>query len=452
MPANDTITKRKKRSGFRPPNTPLEIVEWLVWTYFALLIIEGAMRKWFLAPLATPLLIVRDPVVFLIYLLAMRSRIFPNNAFMGTAFFLAIVSLFFSLFSSETKFVVTLYGLRINFFHLPLIFIIARLITRDKVMQLGRVILWLSLPMTAIIILQFFSSQESFINQQVGGAEGIRGALGRFRPSGTFSFITGVAAFYPLVTAFALGIMIEGKSRYQLLCLASLLCTFMSVFFSISRLNAISCALVLIAACIAFFRLRNPPKVLMRSLIFGTVILTAVSLLPFFEEGVKTFQARWQEATTETDGGIRKALLGRFFDDNFVYPYHTLMRAPLTGNGIGIGSNVGAKFLTGKLGFSAGESEWQKIIFELGPFLGLGFIALRISLFLHMLRRSFIALRRNDALPFLLFSASGLLILSGQWGPPTILGFAVFGSGLCLASSYMPLKKAQPQAGSDNQT
>ena len=33
-----------------------------IWIYFYLLIFEGALRKWFLPSLATPLLVVRDPV------------------------------------------------------------------------------------------------------------------------------------------------------------------------------------------------------------------------------------------------------------------------------------------------------------------------------------------------------------------------------------------------------
>ena len=40
-------------------------VQLLLWTYFWLLIFEGALRKWVLPGLSNPLLIVRDPVAIL---------------------------------------------------------------------------------------------------------------------------------------------------------------------------------------------------------------------------------------------------------------------------------------------------------------------------------------------------------------------------------------------------
>ena len=44
------------------------------------------------------------------------------------------------------------------------------------------------------------------------------------------------------------------------------------------------------------------------------------------------------------------------------------------------------------------------------------------------------SVRRGNVLPLLLFSSSGLPLLNGQFGPPTILGFAVFTTGLALAA------------------
>src|ERR1700682_749757 len=51
----------------------------LIWLYFWLLLIEGALRKWALPDLSNPLLLVRDPVVIAIYLLAIPARVFPRN-------------------------------------------------------------------------------------------------------------------------------------------------------------------------------------------------------------------------------------------------------------------------------------------------------------------------------------------------------------------------------------
>ena len=45
----------------------------LVWIYFILLMVEGALRKWLLKGLSEPLLIIRDPIVILIYFQAYNT-------------------------------------------------------------------------------------------------------------------------------------------------------------------------------------------------------------------------------------------------------------------------------------------------------------------------------------------------------------------------------------------
>ena len=42
----------------------IENLKRLIWVYFILLVFEGALRKWFLPGLSTPLLIVRDSYSF----------------------------------------------------------------------------------------------------------------------------------------------------------------------------------------------------------------------------------------------------------------------------------------------------------------------------------------------------------------------------------------------------
>src|SRR5438309_4530609 len=46
----------------------------LIWLYLVLLIFEGALRKWIVPQLSNPLLIIRDPVVIAIYMLALDRK------------------------------------------------------------------------------------------------------------------------------------------------------------------------------------------------------------------------------------------------------------------------------------------------------------------------------------------------------------------------------------------
>ena len=55
----------------------------LIWIYFVLLMMEGALRKWLLKSFSEPLLIIRDPVVLLIYYQAFNSGLFLTTAGFG---------------------------------------------------------------------------------------------------------------------------------------------------------------------------------------------------------------------------------------------------------------------------------------------------------------------------------------------------------------------------------
>src|SRR5438874_1718802 len=70
----------------------LQNIRRLIYLYLFLLIIEGALRKWIVPQFSNPLLLVRDPVVLVIYLLAWRAHIFPRNAFISSLATIGILS------------------------------------------------------------------------------------------------------------------------------------------------------------------------------------------------------------------------------------------------------------------------------------------------------------------------------------------------------------------------
>ena len=83
-----------------PENPTIRNIRRLIWLYFWLLLIEGALRKWVLPQLSNPLLIIRDPVVILIYVLAFHARVFPRNAWvisLGIIGFFSVVISFLAL-------------------------------------------------------------------------------------------------------------------------------------------------------------------------------------------------------------------------------------------------------------------------------------------------------------------------------------------------------------------
>jgi hypothetical protein len=172
-------------------------------------------------------------------------------------------------------------------------------------------------------------------------------------------------------------------------------------------------------------------------LIMGLVGV-AVSFLPVFHEAREVFMDRWTTAAVSTNGDAWGGIFSRIFA-GFTQPLFWATQAPIFGNGIGVGSNVGARLLQGKVGFMLAEDEWGKVFLELGPLLGGAFIAFRIAIACHMALKAFHALFTNrDNLPVLILSACAIAMIMNQWAPPTILGFAVLGAGLLLAAAKSP--------------
>jgi hypothetical protein len=404
-------------------------IRFLVWLYFWLLLFEGVLRKWVFPSLSGPLLIVRDPVVLAIYALAIAKGIFPLNRFVTTTVLLGIVSGIASCLVFD-RFDIILFGLRTNFLHLPLIFIIARVWNLKEVERLGAWILLLALPMTLLVVVQFQASQFSILN--VGAAGQIGGqmiaATTRVRPSGTFSFVTGMVSFLSLVAAFIAGSFFQKTMVAKWLRIAAIPALILCLVVSGSRsavAEVIITLMMLVIICVG--RLSRFRHVVGPVLVaYGIFLL--LSFLPVFREGLEV-----QEERFRSGGGIRHGIIARYLG-SFGESTETAQAAPLFGNGLGIGTNAGAAVLTGSRAFLLGESEWSRVVAESGPLLGYAYLMLRCALAFYLVWTAWLALKKNETLSLLLAGPSAFALISGQFGQPTTLGFAVLTSGLALAA------------------
>lgn len=411
-------------------------VKWGIWLYLFLLIFEGALRKWILPGAQEALLIVRDPVLLAIYAMALVSGIVPRTPFLVALAILAAASLVFSFLAGQSNVLVTLYGLRTNYLHVPLIWVMAETLDREDVEKLGSFVLLIVIPMTLIMVRQFQSPMNSYINRGVGGDDvgQIYGALGRIRPPGFFAFITGPMVFFPLAAAFFMHQATMGRRLWLPIVAACGIMLFIAMPISISRGTMITTAWVAGVYVLGMSRLGLINKSLIRFALIGIVLLGALRFLPIFHEAQDVFMDRWDTAAAESQGDAWGSLTSRV-TSNFTMPFRMAAQAPFFGHGIGVGSNVGARILSGQVGFLLAEDEWGKTFLELGPILGGAFIAFRIALTAYLFLVGFRALfSHRDPLPLGLWAATAPTILLHQWAPPTLLGFAVFGGGLILAS------------------
>lgn len=413
----------------------------LIWIYFVLLIFEGALRKWILPGLAEPLLLVRDPFLMMIYVAAFARGVFVINGTVMVLGVLGFISLLLGFTVGSGNVIVTVFGFDAMFFHLPLIYLLPRVMNRDHVVGIGKAMLWFCLPMAAIMVLQFRAGPEDWVNVGAGGSVGaqIRGALGKIRPPGFFSFITGAAQFLGLATAFLLfGWIRKGTySRYLLLLAGGAIA--LSAGISTSRLTLGSIGLVFVMLGLIVLLDRKSVGGIMQMLVPIGIILLVVTNLDVFKEGGQVFEARFEEAGDADVNIIGKASnwTERVFGD-FLGGFKAIEHAPILGAGLGVGTNVGARVLSGEYGFLLAEGEWARCVLELGPMFGLIYLFTRLAITISVFLAAVHSAREGNALPLLLFGACGQLMLAGQFGQPTTLGFAVLGSGLCLACRNVP--------------
>jgi hypothetical protein len=432
MDNSDTPEERAKRHIRR-----------LIWLYFWLLLIEGALRKWVLPNYSNPLLLIRDPVLIAIYLLAIPARVFSRNKWVAWVISLLVIG-FLSLlttlvelwpyFPTTTIAEVAGYGFRSNFFHLPLIFVMASVLRPEDVKRFGWWALLLLVPMSVLMVAQFGAAPDAFLNRAPGGeGEVMMSALGKVRTAGTFSFVVGVAAYFSLAAGYLVWALLKpGLYKSWLLTIAGI-ALFVGIAVSGSRLTVGACAVVVASLVLVVILRPDAVNRFGHALIVILVLWLVVSRLPVFHEGINVMTTRFAEVAEASDQSVARGLVARFFG-SFGDAFFVLPKAPLLGYGLGIGTNAGAKFLTGRSGFLLTEGEWARIFLESGPVLGIAYVAWRCAIVGWIGWLCVRSVRLGNLLPLLLFSSSFLPMINGQFGQPTILGFTVFTTGLALAA------------------
>ena len=145
-------------------------IKFLLWSYLFLLIFEGALRKWFLPFLSTPLLLVRDPIallaLFWAWPLLVRSIYWLRIQIL---LYIGLVGVILALYVGHGDWFTALYGLRIYWIQLPLIFVFPLVFTRGDVFRALWATVILSIPMVLLITAQSSTPPSHILNVGVGG-------------------------------------------------------------------------------------------------------------------------------------------------------------------------------------------------------------------------------------------------------------------------------------------
>jgi hypothetical protein len=423
-------------------SSSVRAVRVLICVYLILLLVEGAFRKWLLPSLSDPLLLIRDPVLLGIYFFALRAGVFPRNAYVvwlgiiGTLSLAISILNLYSYIPLKVILLVTLYGFRSNFLHLPLIFVMANVLDHQDVKRIGWWVMLLAIPTAVLMVAQFKASPDAFINRTagLGEAQQLGTAGGKIRPPATFSFISGPVFYLSAAAAFVIYGALTRTAYKNWILFSSAAAVLIAVGVSGSRACVAAVVVVVLAIFIIFFVRPSAVNKFGRTLLAIVIVAIIASRLPFFREGMDILSERFttsaEAAETTVVGGLVLRVIHEFTD-----PFKYLSEVPLSGYALGLGTAGGARFIVGESALLLTENEWTRIIAESGPILGLAFIIWRIALTAKLLLVSLRALRRGKVLAILLFSCTFLGLLNGQLGQPTTLGFTVVLCGLCLAAT-----------------
>ncbi|WP_331147225.1 hypothetical protein [Hymenobacter sp.] len=439
-PESRAMLERQK-SAAKDPN---RLLKQGVWAYFLLLIFEGALRKWFLPGLATPLLVVRDPLVLWLLIVTWQRGLLPINGYMVGMMLIGILSMFTAVLLGHGNIAVAIYGARILVLHFPMVFVIGRLFNREDVVKLGKVTLWIAIPMTVLIALQFYSPQSAWVNRGVGGdmaGAGYSGALNYFRPPGTFSFTSGNTQFFMFAGCFVFYFWLNSQSINRLILIGATAGLMAAIPLSISRSLLFGVGITMIFTLAAVAR---KPQYLSKIIPIAFALVVALAVLSqatFFQNATEAFLSRFTSAS-ETEGGLEGTIGNRYLG-GMVAALTGSSNTPFFGYGIGMGTNVGSMLLSGGTQFLIAEEEWARLIGEMGPLFGIIIIMIRLGFSVKVGLACYGKLSAGDFLPWILLSNGLLLIPQGQWAQPTALGFSTLIAGLLVASlRSVPQKRA----------
>ncbi len=443
-------------------NNVVQFSKALIALWIFLLIFEGALRKWILPGLATPLLLVREPIAIILVLIGFQ-RGWLNSMYCVIMVVAAILSFIATFIFGHGVFTVALYGLRIYLLNFPLIFIMGHLLTRDDLLDIFRFFLYVSVPMSVLIGFQFYLPQEHWVNVGLGGegSAGFSGAMGHFRPPGTFSFISGLSCFFGFVACCLMCYLMMNYSLIKEKKISTIWLVIMSVAMlyaiptSISRGLFFGVIVTVIFVGFAAIRERRMGVKFFNVLFFVGLAIVVIVALGVGNESIEAFTARYESAASAEGGGegTRGVIMNRGLDGYFNFFGHNF-DMPFFGYGMGLGTNAGAFLLGGNIysfGFNA-EGEFGRVFGESGILFGFTIILVRFTFSLSLLIKSyFLMVKRLDIVPWILCSVSFLGVFSSQWGIPTNLGFAILGGGLTLAAvnTSPPIKKRKQQTFSN---
>lgn len=394
----------------------------LFWLLYGLYLVEGVLRKWVWPGAAHILFFLRDPVVLLLYAWCLSHRLVLGGFWWRVWAASAIVTSlagFLPFAASGADPIGWILGVRTYWLYLPLAFVLPAIMSRRDLFRFVRFHLVLAVPYAALVWYQYNVGPDHWINHSYTGDEGLALVVQDVvRPYGIFTYsfqnVIFVATLFGIFLASWTWRGPERRSAF--VTLAGAAATLVSVLLTGSRSIYFFLAAMIAAASIAALAARGSARWRGFGTAIGSVGLAALLVATVLTDAWEHILERQQTAAAAEGSTFARALrqATAFLD--------SLDQASPFGAGIGAGTSTVVRVLDLPI-FVFGENELERVVYELGPLLGLASVILRAAFAFWLLLAAVRAGRRGDLGAAPMAGLAAILLQNGPVTYTTIIGY-----------------------------
>lgn len=293
---------------------------WMLGLFAVLIVVQGALRKWFLPEFSTPLYVAKDVALLSALVLfgwrhafclaaPLRRTMLPL-LWGGLAFVVALQAFNFNVPSLAAS----LLGVKSYLLYSALLVLLP--VALQRVQRPQRFVTGIALgviaPVLVLGIYQYFQPVDAWVNQYVADGMPEVEVLERPRITGTFSYLGGMAPFLSFAVFLGVGILLAGlryKHRwYRLLGSGLLVLSLIAAPMNGSRGVVFGLLVPAPLLLYAVLRRRGSGAVVIPLLVAGFLVAYVVAQSGWASEGWETLSYRTENAS-DRDTRVQSILL-----------------------------------------------------------------------------------------------------------------------------------------------
>ena len=307
------------------------ILDWRTWVKLGLysVLIDGALRKWFMPSMANALYFMKDIIFIVAYIMFLlqngRRSIMPAELrFLRPIFTLTALIIFVQGLNPRLgSLAAGILGIRHYLIYVPLLALVPRMFQTKEELQdfLWKYALTV-IPVGLLGWLQFSSPASARINTYVGDVDAMNitsFGSGKVRITGPFSYISGYVTYLTVIFGFLMTLItkIGGSKIQKLLLMGALVLCVTNMMMTGSRMPVFSAALIatFYIGTQAVYSQRQFRKMLPAIVIVGIISIVGFVRSPAY----KAFMERMNKLDTTSDSRISPTKQFENFFDIFRY-------------------------------------------------------------------------------------------------------------------------------------